>query len=125
MDSIEFLNFAKKIDLNDPKSEIDCRQIVSRSYYCAFHKVTEKSLSLNIPVNAYAGGTHASLSTTLASLRPANTKLKGIAFRLKAFHMRRVKADYDLNTTITSVFAKEAIADCEKILMLLNDVKNL
>ena len=72
MDSIEFLNFAKKIISNTSNSEIDYRQVISRSYYCAFHQVSEKATSLGIPVNAYKGGTHSSLRQTLTELRPAN-----------------------------------------------------
>ena len=116
MDSIEFLNFAKKIISNTSNSEIDYRQVISRSYYCAFHQVSEKATSLGIPVNAYKGGTQSTLRQTLTELRPANPKLKGIAFRLAGFHLLRVTADYKLEDTVTEKSANESIATCQKIL---------
>lgn len=125
MDSIEFLNFAKKIIALTPISEIDYRQVIGRSYYCAYHQVREKSEALGIPVNAYKGGTHSSLRQTLIDLRPANVKLKGIAFRLNNFHMLRVIADYKLDQSVTETLALESIQTCEKILLELDLVKNI
>lgn len=120
MDSIEFLNFSKKIITLQPISEIDYRQVVSRSYYCAYHQVRIKADNLGIPVNAYKGGTHASLRQTLIELRPANRTLKGIAFRLNNFHTLRVNADYKLDLSITEKTANESIQMCEKIINELN-----
>lgn len=125
MNSIEFLNFSKKIISLSPLNEIDYRQVVGRSYYCSFHKVKEKAEKLGLPVNAYKGGTHSSLRQTLIDLRPANSKLKGIAFRLNAFHALRVVADYNLEVEITEKSANEAIQMCEKIISELNSVNSL
>ena len=116
MDSIEFLNFAKSLSDSKENSEIHYRQIVSRSYYCAFHQVREKAFSLGIPVDAYKGGTHSSLRQTLIELKPANNKLKGIAFQLNNFHVKRVDADYRLDVCLTEKSANESIQLCEKIL---------
>lgn len=116
MDSIEFLHFSKKIISISPISEVDYRQAVSRSYYCAYHQVKIKAESMGIPTEAYKGGTHSSLRQTLIELRPANNKLKGIAFRLNNFHALRVVADYKLDIEVTEKTAKESIAICEKIL---------
>lgn len=120
MDSIEFLNFSKKIITLEPINEIDYRQVVSRSYYCAYHQVKIKADNLGIPVNAYKGGSHASLRQTLIELRPANRTLKGIAFRLNNFHTLRVNADYKLDLVITEKTANESIQMCEKIINELN-----
>jgi len=125
VDSIEFLNFAQKIISITPISEIDYRQIISRSYYCAFHKLNEKSNSLGIPVNAYKGGTHASLRQTLIELRPANKQLKAIAYRLASFHQLRIIADYKLEDKVTEISAKESIENCKKILDQINLVTSL
>lgn len=125
MDSLEFLSFARKINQSNPLTEIDCRQVVSRSYYCAFHKTSEKALSLGVPIKAYKGGTHMSLRETLVSLRPANNKLKGVAFRLNNFHALRVEADYNLNTAVTTKSADESIQICEKIISELALVTSL
>mgnify|MGYP003528977906 CR=1 FL=1 len=125
MDSIEFLNFSKKIISLSPLSEIDFRQVVSRSYYCAFHQVSEKASSLGIPVNAYKGGTHKSLRDTLVALRPANNKLKSIAFRLNNFHILRVESDYKLDVEVTEKTANQAIQICEKIISELEGVSSL
>lgn len=122
MDSIEFLNFSKKIITLEPINEIDYRQVVSRSYYCAYHQVRIKADNLGIPVNAYKGGSHASLRQTLIELRPANRILKGIAFRLNNFHTLRVNADYKLDLVITEKTANESIQMCEKIINELNHV---
>lgn len=116
MDSLEFLGFAKRINQLTPLTEVDCRQVVSRSYYCAFHQVKIKSEALGIPVNAYKGGTHSSLRKTLTDLRPANPKLKGIAFRLNNFHLLRVESDYNLDMCVTEKSANESIQMCEKII---------
>lgn len=124
LDSIEFLNFAKKIIALTPINEIDYRQAISRSYYCAYHQVREKSETLGIPVGAYKGGTHSSLRQTLIELRPANTKLKGIAFRLNNFHMLRVIADYKLEQAVTETSALESIQMCEKILSELKLIQS-
>ncbi|WP_425917564.1 HEPN domain-containing protein [Acinetobacter sp. TSRC1-2] len=125
MDSIEFLNFSKKIISLSPLSEIDFRQVVSRSYYCAFHQVSEKAISLGVPVNAYKGGTHKSLRDTLVALRPANNKLKSIAFRLNNFHILRVESDYKLDVEVTEKTANQAIQICEKIISELEGVSSL
>lgn len=125
MDSIEFLNFSKKIISLSPLSEIDYRQVVSRSYYCAFHQVSEKAISLGVPVNAYKGGTHKSLRDTLVALRPANNKLKGIAFRLNNFHILRVESDYKLDVEVTEKTANQAIQICEKIIIELEGISSL
>src|SRR5690606_26708483 len=115
VDSLEFLNFSKKIIALSSLSEIDYRQVVGRSYYCAFHKVREKAADLSIPIDAYKGGTHSSLRQTLIELKPANAKLKGVAFRLNNFHALRVIADYKLDVEVTEKTANEAIQACEKI----------
>lgn len=125
MDSIEFLSFSKKIISLSPLSEIDFRQVVSRSYYCAFHQVSEKAIKLGVPVNAYKGGTHKSLRETLIALRPANNKLKGIAFKLNNFHILRVESDYKLDVEVTDKTANEAIQICEKIINELNNINSL
>ncbi|MCW8041077.1 MULTISPECIES: HEPN domain-containing protein [Acinetobacter] len=125
MDSIEFLSFSKKIISLSPLSEIDFRQAVSRSYYCAFHQVNEKAISLGIPVNAYKGGTHRSLRETLIALRPANNKLKGIAFKLNNFHILRVESDYKLDVEVTDKTANVAIQMCEKIINDLDGIHSL
>lgn len=116
MDSLDFLRFAKKIISLTPVEEIDHRQAVSRSYYCAFHQVKIKANSLGIPVDAYKGGTHSSLRQTLIELKPANTKWKAIAFKLNNFHGMRVTADYQLDAVVTEKSAAEAIRICEGIL---------
>ena len=108
-----------------PLDEIDYRQVVSRSYYCAFHQTSEKALSLGVPVNAYKGGTHKSLRETLISLRPANNKLKGIAFKLNNFHIKRVESDYKLDVCITERTALESIQMCDKIISDLATITSL
>lgn len=125
MDSIEFLGFSKKVLTLSPLNEIDFRQVVSRSYYCAFHQVSEKANSLGIPINAYKGGTHKSLRDTLIALRPANNKLKGIAFKLNNFHILRVESDYKLDVEVTDKTANEAIQMCEKIINELDNINSL
>ncbi|MCO8066095.1 HEPN domain-containing protein [Acinetobacter schindleri] len=125
MDSLEFLNFSKKIIALSAVSEIDYRQVVGRSYYSAFHKVREKAVNLGLPIDAYKGGTHSSLRQTLIELKPANPKLKGIAFRLNNFHALRVIADYKLDVEVTEKTANEAIQACEKIISELSLVKSL
>ncbi|WP_111895938.1 hypothetical protein [Acinetobacter sp. MB5] len=125
MDSIEFLNFSKKIISLSPLDEIDYRQVVGRSYYCSFHKVRSKSEELGLPIDAYKGGTHSSLRETLISLRPANPKLKGIAFRLNNFHTLRIVADYKLDIEVTAKSANESIQMCEKILTELSTITSL
>lgn len=125
MDSIEFLDFSKKVLTLSPLNEIDFRQVVSRSYYCAFHQVSEKANSLGIPINAYKGGTHKSLRDTLIALRPANNKLKGIAFKLNNFHILRVESDYKLDVEVTDKTANEAIQMCEKIINELDNINSL
>ncbi|WP_180025342.1 HEPN domain-containing protein [Acinetobacter sp. YH16049] len=116
MDSLDFLKFAKKIIELSSVEEIDYRQAVSRSYYCAFHQVKSKANSLGIPVDAYKGGTHSSLRQTLIELKPANNKLKGLAFKLNNFHTLRVMADYHLDAVVTNKTAEESIQMCEKII---------
>ena len=83
------------------------------------------SNSLGIPVNAYKGGTHASLRQTLIELRPANKQLKAIAYRLASFHQLRIIADYKLEDKVTEISAKESIENCKKILDQLDLVTSL
>lgn len=122
MDSIEFLNFSKRLLTANSLLEIDYRQAVGRSYYCAYHQVREKSMELGIPVDAYRGGTHASLVKTLVDFRPANKTLKAIGFRLNNFHSLRVTADYKLDQNVDEKLANQSITECEKIIFLLKQV---
>ncbi|WP_375038588.1 HEPN domain-containing protein [Acinetobacter sp. RW6] len=122
MDSIEFLNFSKKIMSTNPIGEIDYRQVVGRSYYCAFHQVKDKVIKLGVPVDAYRGPTHTSLVTTLREFPTSNKQLKGLAFKINDFHSRRVIADYKLDKQVSEVMANEAIKTCEGI---LNDISKI
>lgn len=125
VDSIEFLNFSKKIMGLNPIEEIDYRQVVGRSYYCAFHQLKEKAKTLGIPVDAYAGGTHSTVVTTIASHKPRNSALIGLAYKVNAFHSIRVLADYKLEIPVTEVMANEAIKKCEEILKEISKISSL
>lgn len=106
----------------NPIGEIDYRQVVGRSYYCAFHQVKDKAIKLGVPVNAYGGHTHSSLVKTLKEFGTSNKQLKGLAFKINDFHARRVIADYKLDMQVSEVMANEAINTCEGI---LNDISKL
>ncbi len=113
MDSIDFLEFAKKMDTT---CEAGSRSCVSRSYYCTYHE-TKKFMEdkLNINVDGITNlGMHERVSKTL--IDDKNPRLKGLGYKMQTLHSRRVTADYHLDKTCTAVSANEAITEAEKIL---------
>jgi uncharacterized protein (UPF0332 family) len=118
MDATDFLNFAKELDTT---SEANSRSCVSRSYYCAYHEAKIFiEQELNIALDRVDGGTHERISKVL--IQDKNPKLKGLGYKMLAFHSRRVRADYFLNEQCTAIAANEAINECEKI---LNEIRSL
>lgn len=122
MDSIELLNFSKKIMQLDLLTEVDYRQVVGRSYYCAFHQLKEKAKALEIPVDAYGGGTHSSVIKTITTHKPRNVELVGLAYRVHTFHSIRVVADYKLEQSVTKALANQALETCAEIIKDLNKI---
>ena len=102
----DFLDFAKSLT-ND--SEINCRNIVSRSYYSAYHAclITYK------PDFNEDGGVHKKLIDSL-SVSP-NSKDRAISYILKQLRSLRVISDYHLAVSVSSKDSDMAISQTETL----------
>lgn len=113
----DFLTFVTDIQ-STASTEIEFRNIMSRSYYSMYHSALE---ILKEEPPTYAGqGSHASLSTYLESndvktLEKHDPRsLKALSYILKQYKAKRCIADYELHETITQANATESLEAAKK-----------
>jgi ABC-type phosphate transport system auxiliary subunit len=124
--SNDFLQLVKQT-LPQACSEIDYRNIISRSYYGMYHGTLEMLTTQPVPIKG--AGCHKSLSEYLASYdaktcEPYDIKeLRRLKTFLEINKTKRVKADYELDAEIIQ---NDAVASCdvlEKYLQICTDMK--
>jgi hypothetical protein len=109
-----FQNWSLDTISSSELKEIDCRNIVSRSYYSAYHAtLCFAEDELNIPVSSATGSTHKKLADMLiAFICDDKDKQKGVrrlGARIGALHTLRVRADYLLDDTISEIDAQSIV----------------
>lgn len=115
-----FLSSAKALmDIASPV-EIDFRNCISRSYYCAYHTALEfAELKLEADLENVSGGAHIKLSDFLSRYicedKDCQRDIRRIGIRLKAFHSQRVRSDYMLEDTIGPVDARAQLKNVEEM----------
>lgn len=107
-------------------SEIGYRNAVARSYYAMYHQVLD--LLAEQPYQKNGVGVHSSLIQYLQNPSPEEecdrTNLKRLALMLKAAKTNRVKADYNLDSTIfNKCVSEDAIASAQRLFVLCEKSK--
>ncbi|WP_163023243.1 hypothetical protein [Pseudomonas viridiflava] len=106
--------------------EADYRNIVSRSYYSAYHATLHYAeTQLSIPVRNYGGSTHLKLAELLMTYKCDDGETEGsvrrLGSRISALHSLRIRADYFLDETILPGEAKSIIKNTGEILGIINN----
>ncbi|TAN65673.1 MAG: hypothetical protein EPN17_16010 [Methylobacter sp.] len=106
IEEIDFLNFAKSLSSD---SEINCRNIISRSYYAAYHMC----LAAYKPDLGSDGGGHKKLASAIMKSPAKQDKSNG--YVLNQLKFLRVSADYKLNENLSQTDASTAVRQAEKL----------
>lgn len=114
--SSDLLSQAKAL-LAQASSEVEWRNCIGRAYYAAFHAAKAFHQTLNTPgrLPAKPVGIHAELAHQLTNPTISNTDPRfrasiDVGQHLKALHRMRVRADYDLDSTVNADEASDAVA---------------
>lgn len=103
--TIDILQEAVRL-CDDARSEVQCRNAVSRTYYGLYHTVLEfAENNYTPPPSAVGGSTHSKLSDMLADDYckdpKRRLKIRKIGISLRNLHQRRCDADYHLHLSFT------------------------
>lgn len=122
----DLMGFAQGLASAGLGSEVECRTVISRAYYAAYHDSTQWHESLPVQGHVLTGkplGMHALLAeqlvnpdTTLAPDQNLKSRKRGYA--LRSLHQKRVVADYRLQDGVTAAQAHQAIADARTIIAI-------
>ncbi len=110
----DFLDFAKSLS---PDSEINRRNIISRSYYSAYHLCLEKYK----PANTNDGGVHKQLISQLKISPDKHDRAAG--YILDQLKNLRVVSDYHLNSDVSKSDSDTALLQSEKLKQYLDNIK--
>jgi uncharacterized protein (UPF0332 family) len=102
----DFLTFAKSLPDN---TEINCRNIISRAYYSAYHACC----SVYTPNFDVDGGVHQKLISSLTKSPSKQDKING--YILNQLKFLRVQSDYYMDKNITKSDAGTALSQTEKL----------
>jgi hypothetical protein len=126
----DFFESAERLLNNPNSSEIDFRNLISRSYYAAFHLSSEIAANLHTPVNEadYKKlGSHEKIIIQFE--RHSDKYLNKLAYLIRQRKLNRVRADYYTNLLIERPEAaqhfhsvKDLIAKLEKLKMAENTI---
>jgi uncharacterized protein (UPF0332 family) len=105
-------------------TETECRIIVSRSYYSAYHETLKfADTVLNLGVGNTIGPTHVKLSDALANYHCKNKDLQRtinrLGARIGALHALRIRADYHLELTITKQEAESIVKNTTDVFSII------
>lgn len=101
-------------------TETDCRVIVSRSYYSAYHETLRfADTVLRLGVSNTVGPTHVKLSDALANYhcgdKDRQRTINRLGARIGALHALRIRADYHLELTITQQEAESLVKNTGEV----------
>lgn len=97
----DFLTSAEVLLSNPDSTEIDFRNLISRSYYAVFHLSREIAASLPIPVDEKAYqklGSHEKVIIKFE--KNSNSHLRKLGELIKQRRDKRANADYDIHLDI-------------------------
>lgn len=127
--SKSFLIWSQELLTCSNLSETDHRNIVSRSYYSAYHEtlhLADQNLSLG--VSNMKGGSHIKLSDTLCNFICQNKErqatIRRLGTRIHAMHALRVRADYFLDEHITNTEAMSQVKNVTSIFSIIENETN-
>ncbi len=118
----DFLISAEAL-LNPESNEMDFRNVISRSYYAAFHLARKISEVLETPISAEEYTKLKSHERVIVKFEKSDNKsLKAHGYYLKKCKLKRTKADYDIHLEIkrveTAQHLNEAKGLIEKLVLL-------
>lgn len=122
MRSSDILELSKELfRLANPNDRVYINNIIGRSYYSCFHKISEIAIekySWN-ESNNVDGGSHAKMISRLDNHNFTDPKKKKLIARIKndaiTLKKKRVNADYFFNVIYTKLDANYCIKTAEKI----------
>jgi uncharacterized protein (UPF0332 family) len=124
--SVSFEDFLKSAEIlldNTESKEIDFRNLISRSYYAAFHLSQEISSSWDIPISKEEYGKLGSHEQVIVKFdKNSDKSLKKFAYYIRQRKKKRVQADYKINEDITRV---ETVLHLDAVKTLIKELKSL
>lgn len=108
----DFLNSAKTLLDNPSSTEMDFRNLISRSYYSLFHLSKQQMKKLNLPIpNSITSkefdalGSHQKIFVKFE--KHSDKEIRALGRMLYQRRDWRIKADYELSESITKYQAKQ------------------
>lgn len=100
--------------------EILLRNVGSRAYYSAYHRARRLLKEKNIRVvQALDGGSHKSLTSTMATI---SMKAKAVAVTLNKLKRHRCNCDYDLAIQIGRPETQKHLAEVARLIKLMDQI---
>ncbi|UZE12806.1 hypothetical protein [Pseudomonas sp. B21-053] len=121
-----FLNWSEKCLSEEGLSETDYRNIVSRSYYSAYHEVLSLADNdLRLGVSQMVGPSHLKLSETLTNFicedKAKQKVIRRLGARMHALHGMRIRADYYFDITLTDTEAKSLVKNVNDVFRVIKN----
>ena len=127
--SVSFKDFytSAEILLNNPDStEIDFRNLISRSYYAVFHLSREISANLPAPINEEAYRKLGSHEKVIIKFEQhADRHLRKLGELIKQRKSKRANADYDINLDIKRLETAQHFYAVKDLLAKLEALKSV
>ena len=122
----DFLISAEVLLSNPNSTEIDFRNLISRSYYALFHLSKEKASTLNLPVpvknEEYKElGSHEKVFIKFQ--KHTNSDFRLLGQQMKRHKLARVKADYYINEHIVKTEARNHFLAVKDLIQKLEQLK--
>ena len=118
----DFLNSAEDLLKDTASTEIDFRNLVSRSYYAVFLLAREKSKNLPVPPNVDMKklGSHERVIVKFEK----HTKLNRIGHLMVQLKLKRCVADYDIHLDIKKVESAQHFYHSKGLIAKLENLKD-
>jgi uncharacterized protein (UPF0332 family) len=125
----DFLKSAKELLDNSSSTEIDFRNLISRSYYALFHLSKQKAITLNLPIptippkdKPYSDlGSHEKIFVKFE--KHSETHIRALGRMMYQRKECRRKADYEISDSITKYQAQQHFYAIEGIIQELEQLK--
>lgn len=121
----DFLTSANAL-LNADSTEIDFRNVISRSYYAAFHLSREVANNLEIPVSTDEYNKLRSHEKVIIKFEKSKDKsLQRLGYYLKKCKLKREKADYDIYLEVKRVETAQHFNEAKDLIKKLVPLKTM
>lgn len=119
----DFLTSAEAL-LNPDSNEMDFRNVISRSYYAAFHLSREVANNLEIPVSTDEYNKLRSHEKVIVKFEKSHDKsLQKLGYYLKKCKLKREKADYDIHLEIKRIETAQHFNEAKDLIKKLVPLK--